>query len=97
MSSEHTLTCPVDTFTVLAGHISVFVRAQHSKMCSFNTIMSVSVTDQQLLSIMTDFSLDCQINAVPYEKGRGNNLLEDKLSMMMRGRGAGKHYFCEKK
>ena len=43
MSSGHPLTCPVDTLTVLAGHICVFARAQHSKMCSLNTFMSVSV------------------------------------------------------
>ena len=42
MSSGHPLTCPVDTLTMLAGHICVFARAQHSKMCSLNTVMSVS-------------------------------------------------------
>ena len=31
VSNGHTLTCPVDTFTVLAGHICVFDRANTAK------------------------------------------------------------------
>ena len=50
MSSGHALTCSVNTFTVLAWHTCVFVEAQHSKMCSLNTVMSVSVSSKTLIA-----------------------------------------------